>query len=110
MPERLREYRMLFERVPEGKRAVNRKALGRRSKLGGSPTWEQGDETPRCPSCTERMTFLAQIDSIEHDDPANPHRIDCLSDDQQYLFGDVGLVYVFLCLDCGEGATVVQSG
>ncbi|AHG92851.1 hypothetical protein J421_5316 (plasmid) [Gemmatirosa kalamazoonensis] len=105
-----REYRMQFERVPPGTRAVDRRALGRRSKLGGKPTWEHGGQTPACARCSEPMSFLAQIDSIEHEDPKNPHAIDALSDDQQYMFGDVGMVYVFLCLTCGEGATVIQSG
>ena len=64
-----REYRMQFERVPPGTRAVDRRALGRRSKLGGKPTWEHGGQTPACARCSEPMSFLAQIDSIEHEDP-----------------------------------------
>lgn len=56
------------------------------------------------------MTFVAQLDSIEHDDRANPHAVDCLSDEQQYVFGDVGMIYVFACLSCNETQSVMQSG
>jgi len=74
---------MLFAPVPDGVPTVADAALGQRSKLGGSPTWIQFDETPQCPRCSHAMTFLAQIDSIEHDEPSNPHRVNCLSPDQQ---------------------------
>ena len=66
MLEILREYRVKFERVPQGEKAVEPNALGLRSKLGGKPDWEQDDETPMCPNCKEPMLFVAQIDSIEH--------------------------------------------
>jgi hypothetical protein len=32
--------------------------------IGGVPTWLQDSEYPRCPSCAERMTFLAQHDNL----------------------------------------------
>ncbi len=84
--------------------------LGLRSRLGGNPQWEQTDETPVCTSCDERMTFVAQLDSINHDAPENPHRIDCLSGEQKYMFGDVGLIYVFFCFDCLKAHAVFQCG
>lgn len=111
MPETLREYRMLFEKVPEGQRAVpDPEKLGLRSKLGGTPDWDQAEETPTCPECKEKMSFVAQIDSIEHDAKHNPHAIDCLSDQQQYMFSDVGMLYVFCCFDCNTSASVMQFG
>ena len=99
---------MLFEAVEPGERAVDPDAPGLRSKLGGEPDWTQDDDWPACPACRERMTFVAQIDSFEHDSAKNPHRIDCLSGDQHFMFGDVGMVYVFLCFDCLETPSLVQ--
>jgi hypothetical protein len=53
------------------------------------------------------MVFIAQIDSINHDAEYNPHRVDCLSD-QKYMFGDVGMIYVFFCFDCLESTSIMQ--
>ena len=105
----LREYRMRFERVLPGEQAADLGRCGVRSKLGGTADWEQNNETPECPSCGQEMTFVAQIDSIEHDEEHNPHRVDCLSDEQEYMCGDVGMIYVFFCFECLETMSVVQS-
>ena len=107
---RLREYRISFEPVPTGQKAIDPSAEGLRSKLGGDPDWVQGDERPDCPACGGRMMFIGQLDSMEHDSPKNPHRIDCLSDQQQFVFGDVGMIYVFLCENCNEASAVMQCG
>ena len=56
------------------------------------------------------MTFVAQLDSIEHDEDHNPHRVGALSPDQQYMFADVGMFYVFFCEDCLRAETVFQCG
>ncbi|MFB3894696.1 MAG: hypothetical protein ACE14V_00175 [bacterium] len=106
----LRQYEMQFIPIIEDKPVIEHKELGLRSKLGGKPDWEQYDETPICPSCNEKMTFIGQIDSIEHDEPHNPHAVDCLSDDQRYMFGDVGIIYIFFCFDCLETISVFQCG
>jgi hypothetical protein len=77
---------------------------GFRTKLGGRPDWIQTAETPKCPSCQETMVFIAQIDSIDH----------ILNSDQDeyavpaYMFGDVGMIYVFFCYECGEAEGVFQ--
>jgi hypothetical protein len=109
MAKQLLEYRMLFEKVQPGETA-NPGKLGLRSKLGGAPDWDQGDETPQCPHCQKEMSFIGQIDSIEHDEAHNPHRVDCLSDDQEYMMGDVGLIYVFFCFECLQPTAVFQCG
>ena len=106
----LREYRMRFERVPPGQVAIDLDALGQRSKLGGRPDWDQDDETPACPICGEVMTFVAQLDSIEHQSRTNPHSVDALSGKQDYMFADVGMIYVFACLEHSQVAAVLQSG
>ena len=109
--KRLREFRMRFTPVPKGERAYTRDpidALGSRSKLGGSPDWDQGDETPKCRDCRQIMSFIGQIDSIEHHCSKNPHRQNF--DKQQYMFGDVGMIYVFFCFDCLTTKSVFQCG
>ena len=107
----LREYRIKFEKVPKGKKAVpDPNKLGARSKLGGEPDWVQFPEAPACRECKQPMTFIAQIDSMEHDDSHNPHAIDALSGKQQYMFGDVGMIYVFMCSSCLATKSIFQCG
>jgi uncharacterized protein YwqG len=110
-PRRLREYRISFDRVGEGERAVPLDYpdnLGLRSKLGGAPDWVQGEDWPSCPRCNARMTFIAQLDSMEHASQHNQNRIDPIHGDQHFMFGDVGMLYVFFCEECMEPKTVVQ--
>ena len=98
---------MKFERVSPDEKAVPnpREQLGLRSKLGGIPDWDQDDETPICPRCKKKMCFIAQIDSFENTKEYNPHPLF-----QDYMFGDVGMIYVFLCYDCMETKSIVQGG
>lgn len=44
------------------------------------------------------MHFIAQIDSFEHKIAGNPYAKDY--DEQQFMFGDVGMIYVWFCFDC----------
>src|SRR5262245_60238859 len=109
-PKRFAEIRVRLERVPPGERAVKLKYpdnLGLRTKLGGKPDWIQTDETPDCPGCSQPMSFVAQIDSIEHDSQKNPLRKDCL-ENKDYMFGDVGMIYVFFCHQCCEPGCIHQ--
>ena len=46
------------------------------------------------------MSFVAQIDSLDIDDP--------LHGPKEYMFGDVGMIYVFYCFTCQESASVFQ--
>lgn len=106
----INEYRVHLERVPEGEKAIPLdypQNLGLRTKLGGKPDWIQGDRTPDCSKCQKLMNFVAQIDSIEHRSKHNPlmseppKRID-------FMFGDVGMIYVFFCYNCMEVRGVWQ--
>jgi uncharacterized protein YwqG len=107
----LREYRIKFDKAPRGgKVAIDTHKLGARSKLGGEPDWVQNPEIPKCRECKQPMTFVAQIDSMEHDESYNPHAVNCLSGQQHYMFGDVGMIYVFLCFECMATKSVVQYG
>lgn len=102
---------MIFEPMVDGEAVcalVYPDDLGLRSKLGGEPDWEQDEEWPMCESCNAPMTFIAQIDSMEHNSERNPHRRDAVGVDQHYMFGDVGMLYVFLCEDCNEGKVEMQ--
>jgi hypothetical protein len=60
--------------------------IGERHRLGGDPEAMQEWDWPTCPSCSEEMSFYAQLDAL----PAGPD------------LADAGLIYVFICFDCFE--------
>ncbi|WP_147385692.1 YwqG family protein [Oleomonas cavernae] len=68
------------------------KDIGHRHQLGGKPQFLQADEVPKC-TCGKRMTFYAQLDSIN----------------DEFVIADCGMIYVFLCFDCFETKSIVQS-
>lgn len=109
-PTTLRQYRIKFEQVPVGEQAINPNKLGQRSKLGGEPDWCQRDDTPNCQKCGKRMTFVGQLDSMEHQDKDNPHSVPVLSKQQHFMFADVGLIYIFMCFPCSQPMALLQSG
>jgi hypothetical protein len=93
-------YRATFQRIAaEGDVPT---ILGSRSKCGGEPWWSQEDETPKCRKCRKACTFVMQIDSFQHD-PRNE-----LHGDRDYLFADVGMIYVFYCFNCNQPESVFQ--
>ncbi|MCI3929014.1 hypothetical protein [Streptomyces sp. AN091965] len=64
-------------------------------QLGGEPAWIQGDETPHCPGCAERMAFTAQLEEgYDFSTSAN--------------FGGGGIGYVFTCARCRDAAFLWQ--
>ena len=67
--------------------------IGHRSKVGGKPTFLQGEEYPVCQSCGSKMTFYAQLDAIG----------------DGFDIADCGLIYVFICFDCYETKSIIQS-
>ena len=66
--------------------------VGKRHKLGGEPDFVQDPNWPDCPNCKTKMTFYAQLDSIN----------------DEFCIADAGLIYVFLCFDCYHCETVLQ--
>jgi len=68
--------------------------VGHRHRIGGEPTWLQGDATPACPDCGRQMTFYAQRDFAR----------------RRRRIADCGLVYVFVCFDDFRAQAVIQSG
>src|SRR4051794_30722207 len=79
------------ENLPEFKWAPPE--LGHRHRLGGEPEWLQGDATPACRECGERMTFYGQLDSVS----------------DEFALADAGLVYVFVCFNDFQAQAIVQS-
>jgi len=82
--------------TPEAKAAVGFKwagpPIGNRHRIGGSPDWSQADETPTC-LCGKHMDFYAQLDSLGDD----------------YCLADCAMIFVFVCWDCFETKSVLQS-
>jgi len=109
---KLRIYKVALAPVDSEKGAVPLSYpnhLGLRTKFGGTPQWVQDEETPTCPHCAETMTFVAQIDSFEHQSTNNPNSRDAIHGNQQFMFGDVGMIYVFFCFDCCEPIATFQG-
>ena len=69
------------------------KDIGTRHRLGGSPDFLQFEKGPACPECKEQMIFYAQLDSIN----------------DEFMVGDCGMIYVFVCFDCNETQAIIQS-
>lgn len=67
--------------------------VGTRHRLGGDPDFLEAEDWPRCPECSERMTFYAQLDSIS----------------DTFCIADCGLVYVFICFDDFTTRAIIHS-
>jgi hypothetical protein len=63
---------------------------GRRTRLGGPPTWEQYPEYSSCPTCAQTMVFVGQVDCSEMD------------------WGDE-VIYAFVCRECRVSTTLAQQ-
>ncbi len=66
--------------------------IGTRHKIGGSPDFLLNESNPTC-GCGSNMVFYAQLDSLN----------------DEFMIGDAGMIYVFLCFDCFECKSFVQS-
>jgi hypothetical protein len=101
LPDNLREYRVrIIPAERAGQQPKYPDNLGSRTKFGGIPDAIQvgDDEEKRCPQCFGPLTFVAQIDSFEFNGENNPNRRDY--GDEQFMFGDVGMIYVWFCFQC----------
>lgn len=67
--------------------------VGDRNKLGGTPDFLQGEEYPTCDSCRKRMDFYGQLDSLS----------------DEFIVADCGMIYVFICFECIETKSIIQS-
>jgi hypothetical protein len=66
--------------------------IGKRHRLGGEPDFLQKPQIPIC-SCGKQMTFYAQLDSIN----------------DEFVLADCGMIYVFVCFDCFDTKSILQS-
>ena len=101
LPDVLREYRVKI--IPASDAGAERnypEDLGLKTKFGGTPdAIQSGDDFPReCVECSGKLHFVAQLDSFEFKSEDNPNRKDY--DDKQFMFGDVGMIYIWFCFDC----------
>ena len=69
------------------------KEAGTRHQLGGEPAFVQRPEHPVCDECRQQMSFYGQLDSIN----------------DEFVIGDVGMIYVFICFDCLTTKSILQS-
>ncbi|HUX80201.1 MAG TPA: hypothetical protein VMW10_10740 [Alphaproteobacteria bacterium] len=67
--------------------------VGTRHQLGGSPDFIQQESWPKCSSCSVKMSFYGQLDSIN----------------DEFQIADCGMIYVFICFDCNETISIIQS-
>jgi hypothetical protein len=66
-------------------------------RIGGFPCWIQDADHPSCPACSEKMTFMMQLDS------------DLPSDDgDSWSWGSGGIGYGFRCAPCRTVAYLWQ--
>ncbi len=69
-------------------------SIGERHRLGGSPDRWNDRTVPQCISCSEAMTFYAQLDSLPAGD---------------FDLADAGLIHVWVCFDCFEVTASLDS-
>ncbi|MCV3765578.1 hypothetical protein [Rhizobium sp. TRM95796] len=67
--------------------------VGDRNRLGGKPDFLQGEEYPACMECGRKMRFYAQLDSLN----------------DEFIIADCGMIYVFMCFECVETQSIIQS-
>jgi hypothetical protein len=69
------------------------KEIGNRHQLGGEPQFLQSEQWPSCAGGHGKMTFYGQLDSVNDD----------------ICIADCGMVYIFMCFDCYQAISIVQS-
>jgi hypothetical protein len=71
-------------------------------QLGGKPLWVQDEEHIECIECKSKMSFLAMIDT---DLIIGQNGFRKLG----HMFGDNGILYVFVCRECGIFSSKAQG-
>lgn len=69
-------------------------SIGERHRLGGAPDRWGEAPTPRCPACSDEITFYAQLDAL----PSGG-----------FDLADAGLIFVYVCFDCFEVTATLDS-
>lgn len=92
-------FRLVPEPLDDSARALpsfgeySDEVLGRRHRLGGEPELIQSKDFPACPVCGEKMTFYAQLDSVN----------------DEIMIADAGLVFLFICFDDYSTVSFIES-
>jgi hypothetical protein len=71
-------------------------------QLGGMPLWVQDEEHIKCIKCKQKMAYLAMIDTELHIGE-NGFR------EEGHMFGDNGVLYLFVCRKCDIFSSVAQG-
>ena len=69
-------------------------SIGERHRLGGTPDRWNNRSITQCKSCSEEMTFYAQLDSLPAGD---------------FDLADAGLIHVWVCFDCFDVTASLDS-
>lgn len=77
-----KELGLDFKEVRDDMLAENISNSESGDKLGGWPHWIQGPEYPSCPTCSETMVLLFQVDSEDH---------------VPFMWGDAGCAHITQC-------------
>jgi uncharacterized protein YwqG len=107
-PDPLNEYRISYRPLSDGEYPLTQddlfRLLGEKHKhqLGGLPVWIQREETVRCLACDDEMEYIAMVDSELIIGDGGFRR-------DGHMFGDEGILYMFVCRSCSIFATKAQS-
>ena len=92
------EFKILLKGVSQEAKKLKKfryadSEIGNRHKVGGEPNNIQDIDWPICACCKNKMSFYAQLDSLN----------------DEFCIGDCGMIYVFICFDCLETKSIIQS-
>lgn len=104
----LDEYRVSSRKLLEKEYPITDNEFNRLSshegkhQLCGTPIWRQREEHILCIKCGKEMSYFAMVDS-ELYIGKNGFR------EKGHMFGDEGILYVFICRNCGVFAEKAQG-
>lgn len=104
-----RSYKVTIAPLKRGEATVDPEdpdSDGLKTKFGGKPDWIQECKWPNCRKCRQPLSFVGQIDSFEHESKKNPNSKP--AGKQNFMFVDVGMLYVFYCIGCGKPDVLLQ--
>jgi uncharacterized protein YwqG len=71
-------------------------------QLGGKPLWVQDEEHIRCIKCKKEMSYLAMIDTELYIGKDGFR-------ERGHMFGDNGILYIFVCRKCNIFSSIAQG-
>jgi len=109
IPNPWRQYKVAITPYKRGEKAIDPTdpaSDGLKTKFGGKPDWIQKQPWPACKKCRQPLSFVGQIDSFEHKSKENANSKP--DGKQDFMFVDVGMIYVFYCIACGKPDALLQ--